>query len=63
MCKRWKRRLKGGSGYMGAVRMKEICARLQELVASGDLSHAPELLEDLEAEFERVRPVLEAAVG
>jgi len=54
--------LKGGSGYMGAVRMSEICAGLQELGASGELSRAPELLDELEAEFKRIRPALEAAV-
>jgi two-component system, sensor histidine kinase and response regulator len=54
--------LKGGSGYMGAVQMAEICARIQELGASGELSAAPELLDDLEAEFEHIRPALEAAI-
>jgi two-component system, sensor histidine kinase and response regulator len=54
--------LKGGSGYMGAVQMAEICAGIQGLGASGELSHAPELLDDLEAEFKRIRPALEAAV-
>jgi HPt (histidine-containing phosphotransfer) domain-containing protein len=55
--------LKGGSGYMGAVRMVEICTRLQELGISGDLSRAPELIDALEAEFERVHPALRAAVA
>ena len=54
--------LKGGSGYMGAVRMVEICTSLQELGTSGDLSRAPELIDALEKEFERVRPTLQAAV-
>ncbi|MBD0253914.1 MAG: response regulator, partial [Rubrobacter sp.] len=54
--------LKGGSGYMGAVRMVEICTRLQEVGISGDLSQAPELLDALEREFARVHPALEAAV-
>jgi CheY-like chemotaxis protein len=54
--------LKGGSGYMGAVQMAKICAGIQELGASGELSSVPELLDDLEAEFERVQPALEAAV-
>jgi len=54
--------LKGGSGYMGAVRMSEICAGLQGLGASGELSRAPGLLDELEAEFKRIRPALEAAV-
>jgi len=54
--------LKGGSGYMGAVHMVEICTRLQELGISGELSHAPELLDALEKEFARVHPALQAAV-
>ena len=54
--------LKGGSGYMGAVQMAQICAGIQALGASGELSRAPQLLDDLEAEFKRIRPALEAAV-
>ena len=54
--------LKGGSGYMGAVQMAQICAGIQGLGASGELSRAPQLLDDLEAEFKRIRPALEAAV-
>ena len=55
--------LKGGSGYMGAARMVKICAGIQDLVASGELSRAPELLDELEAEFERIRPALQSASG
>ena len=55
--------LKGGSGYMGAGQMAKICAGIQGLGASGELSRAPELLDELEAEFKRIRPALEAAVG
>jgi signal transduction histidine kinase/DNA-binding response OmpR family regulator len=55
--------LKGGCGYVGAVRMVEICTILQELGISGDLSQATGLLDALEAEFERVRSDLEAEVG
>jgi two-component system, sensor histidine kinase and response regulator len=54
--------LKGGSGYMGAVRMAEICAGIQGLGTYGELSRVPQLLDDLEAEFKRIRPALEAAV-
>jgi CheY-like chemotaxis protein/HPt (histidine-containing phosphotransfer) domain-containing protein len=54
--------LKGGSGYMGATRMAEICAEIQALGASNELSRVPELLDALETEFERIRPALEAAV-
>ena len=55
--------LKGGSGYMGAVQMVEICTRLQELAISGDLSRAPDLLDALEKEFTRVHTSLEAAIS
>jgi two-component system, sensor histidine kinase and response regulator len=55
--------LKGGSGYMGAVQMAKICAGIQGLGASGELSHTPELLDELEAEFNRIRPSLETASG
>src|ERR687889_1285885 len=54
--------LKGGSGYMGAVQMAEICAGIQGVGASGELSRVPEPLDELEAAFERVRPTLEAAI-
>src|SRR5215211_7099277 len=54
--------LKGGSGYMGAVHMAEICAEIQELGASSELARAPDLLDALEAEFRHIRPALRAAV-
>jgi HPt (histidine-containing phosphotransfer) domain-containing protein len=54
--------LKGGSGYMGATQMAEVCAMIQNLGASGEFSRAPELLDALEEEFKRIRPALEAAV-
>jgi len=52
--------LKGSSGNMGAARMSDICAELQDVGASGDLARAPDLLEGLEEEYGRVRPALEA---
>jgi two-component system, sensor histidine kinase and response regulator len=55
--------LKGGSGYMGAARLAQMCARLEESGASGDLSRAPELLDAIEMEFGRVRPALTAAIA
>jgi CheY-like chemotaxis protein/HPt (histidine-containing phosphotransfer) domain-containing protein len=54
--------LKGSSGNMGATRMAAICAELQDVGASGDLGAAPGLLKQLEEEFGRVRPALEAEV-
>jgi signal transduction histidine kinase/CheY-like chemotaxis protein len=55
--------LKGSSGNMGATRMAQICAELEDVGASGDLSRAPELLERLEEEFWRVRLALESEVA
>jgi two-component system, sensor histidine kinase and response regulator len=55
--------LKGGSGYMGAARMAQMCARLEEIGASGELSRAPESLDAIEMEFGRVRPALTAAIA
>jgi signal transduction histidine kinase/CheY-like chemotaxis protein len=54
--------LRGGSGYMGAVRMVDICTELQALGASGELSRAQPLLDALEAEFGRVHSALEAVI-
>ena len=51
--------LKGSSGNMGAVRMSGICAELQDVGASGDLTRAPDLLAGLEEQYGRVRPALE----
>jgi hypothetical protein len=42
--------------------MVKICAGIQGLGASGELSRAPKLLDELEAEFKRIRPALQAAI-
>jgi HPt (histidine-containing phosphotransfer) domain-containing protein len=55
--------LKGSSGNLGATRMTKLCAELEDAGASGDLSHAQQMLQQLEAEFTRVRPALEAEVA
>jgi CheY-like chemotaxis protein/HPt (histidine-containing phosphotransfer) domain-containing protein len=55
--------LKGSSGNMGAMRMAQNCAELEDGGASGDLSRAPELLERLEEEFGRVHLALESEVA
>ena len=51
--------LKGSAGNMGAAGMARICAGLQDAGAAGDLGRVPALLDQLEKEFERVRPALE----
>jgi len=45
--------LKGSSGNLGAQRMAAQCGELQDAGVSGDLTHALELLEELEVEFAR----------
>ena len=51
--------LKGSCGNMGAKRMEAICAELEELGRSGNLTPAPGLISRLEEEFGRVRVVFE----
>jgi CheY-like chemotaxis protein len=51
--------LKGSAGNMGANGMARISARLQDAGTAGKLHEVPGLIESLEEEFERVRPVLE----
>jgi HPt (histidine-containing phosphotransfer) domain-containing protein len=46
--------LKGSCGNIGAVGMSEISAQLQNIGASKNPRHAPDLLRRLEAEFESV---------
>ncbi len=48
---------------MGAKRMAAICSELQDVGHFGELEPAPVLVERLEAEFERVRPALEAEIA
>jgi two-component system, sensor histidine kinase and response regulator len=54
--------LKGGSGSMGARRMSGLCAQLEDLGASGDLSQGSELLGRIKEELGRVERTLEAEV-
>ncbi len=50
--------LKGSSASIGARRMAQVCAELEVLGKSGDLTATPELRLRLDAEFERARPML-----
>ncbi|MDQ4062339.1 MAG: response regulator, partial [Actinomycetota bacterium] len=54
--------IKGSSGNMGAAKMANICAELQDIGHSGELERAPMLVERLEVEFGRVRLALETEV-
>ena len=51
--------LKGSCSNMGAWRMANLCAELQELGSSGELTPASGLLDQLQAEFDRVRVTLD----
>jgi signal transduction histidine kinase/DNA-binding response OmpR family regulator/HPt (histidine-containing phosphotransfer) domain-containing protein len=55
--------LKGSASNMGAALLAEVCARLEAAGISGELADAKDLLPRAEAEFDRVRPVLEREVG
>jgi two-component system, sensor histidine kinase and response regulator len=55
--------LKGGSGSMGARRMSGLCAQLEDVGASGDLSQGFELLGRIREELGRVDRALEAEVS
>ncbi len=55
--------LKSSSAYVGALTMAELCKELQELGRSGKVGGAVELVEQLCAEFDRVREVLELEVS
>jgi HPt (histidine-containing phosphotransfer) domain-containing protein len=51
--------LKGGSGSMGARVMFGLCAQLEDIGASGDLSQGSELLGQIREELGRVERALE----
>ena len=55
--------LKGSAGNMGARRMSVIASDLQDAGTSGDLSTAASLLQNLEFEYDRVKPALEELKG
>jgi two-component system, sensor histidine kinase and response regulator len=52
--------LKGGSGSMGARRMSGLCAQLEHVGASGDLSQGSGLLGRIREELGRVERALKA---
>jgi HPt (histidine-containing phosphotransfer) domain-containing protein len=54
--------LKGSSGNMGARRMSDLCAQLEDAGAAGDFARSTELLERLREEFGRVDRALGAEV-
>ena len=52
--------LGGSASTLGALRMRELCAELEDLSVSGTISGAAEVVQALESAFERARPELEA---
>jgi CheY-like chemotaxis protein/HPt (histidine-containing phosphotransfer) domain-containing protein len=55
--------LKGSAGYLGAAQVSAAAQALESLGKSGDLAHAPETLQILEKEMERLLPVLAEQVS
>jgi two-component system, sensor histidine kinase and response regulator len=55
-------KLKGSCGNLGAMRLRDLCQRLEKLGRDGTLQAAPELLASIEEEFGRVRTELVAAL-
>lgn len=51
--------LKGSSAHLGAVRLAELCAILEEQGRAGSIGGAPALFSGLEEEFASVREALE----
>ena len=54
--------LQGSCNTMGVLRMAGVCRELKEAGISGDLEHAPRLVERLASEFEDARAALEHQV-
>jgi HPt (histidine-containing phosphotransfer) domain-containing protein len=55
--------LKGSSANLGAVRMAEVCGRLEALGRAGALGTAPRLLADADTAFAEVRAALAVEVS
>jgi HPt (histidine-containing phosphotransfer) domain-containing protein len=56
------RKLKCGSGSIGARGMSGLCAQLEDVGASGDLSQGSELLARISKEMGLIKRALEAEV-
>ena len=53
--------LKGACLEMGAIAMSQQCEKVHRATENGDAHYLSKTLLDLEQEFERIRPVLEAS--
>ncbi len=51
--------LKSNAAMMGAVKLAEVARTLEKAAAEGNLNQAPSLIQKLEEEFSRVRPIFE----
>ncbi|HHI96442.1 MAG TPA: response regulator, partial [Thermodesulfatator atlanticus] len=51
--------LKSNAAMMGAVKLAEVARELEMAAAEGNLNQAPSLIQKLEEEFSRVRPIFE----
>ena len=61
--KRTAHAVNGNSRAVGAKRMATICLELEDMVDAGDLSDAPDALDELDAEWERVKAMLAAELA
>jgi HPt (histidine-containing phosphotransfer) domain-containing protein len=55
--------LKSTSGTMGASSMFELCQHLETMGKKGIIPDSPEVVKNIEAEFEKVKAALLAEVG
>jgi CheY-like chemotaxis protein/HPt (histidine-containing phosphotransfer) domain-containing protein len=52
--------IKSSAGNVGATYLQELAARIEELARDGNRELLPELLQDLERSFTRIKPEMEA---
>lgn len=57
---RWAHRLKGACQMVGAVRLAEICERIENGVRAGNAGQIAQAVSDLEGETERITGYLDA---
>ncbi|HEV3474125.1 MAG TPA: response regulator [Actinomycetota bacterium] len=50
--------IRGAAGNLGAAGLRDLCGRVETLARAGDVTGAAELLDQLDAEFARVRAAL-----
>ena len=50
--------LKGSSSTFGAAGLPDLCAQLESATSSGDRAEVPRLIDEVGAEFDRVRAAL-----